>query len=112
MSMRAGDLRHRISIQRPELTQDQQTGEMITTWRELAKVWAKVEPLSVREFIAAASTQSQITARITVRASVVVDETCRVVYRGKDYNVEGVLADPESGLEYKTLPCSEGVRDG
>lgn len=112
MSMKAGDLRHRISIQRPELTQDQQTGEMLTTWREIAKVWAKVEPLSVREYIAAASVQSEVTTRITVRAAVAVDETCRIVYRGKTYNVEGVLPDPVSGRDYKTVPCSEGVRDG
>jgi len=36
----------------------------------------------------------------------------RLYHAAKDqyYNIEGVLSDKDSGLEYITLPCSEGVR--
>lgn len=111
--MRAGLLRHRVEIQRPDYVQDQETGEMIKTW---VTVWAKVpcsiEPLSAREFIAASATQSAVSARIVIRYRAGVDATMRILHLDKIYNIEGVLADKESGRDYLTLPCSEGVSDG
>ena len=35
------------------------------------------------------------------------DPKMRVNYRGKDYSIAGILPDPDSGLEYVTLPLSE-----
>ena len=111
--MRAGKLRQRIDFQKPILTQDPVTGEMIKDWVDVwTKVPASVEPLSAREFIAAATTHSEVTTRIGIRRRAGVDSTMRIVHRGKFYNIEGVLPDPKSGLEYLTLPCSEGVSDG
>lgn len=110
--MKAGDLRHRITIQHPDYTQDPVTGEMTPSWVELAKTWASVEPLSTREFIAAAANQSKVSARIVIRYRAGIDATMRILHRDKVYNVEGVLADKVSGLEYLTLPCSEGVNSG
>lgn len=37
--------------------------------------------------------------------------TMRILYRNKVYSIHGVLPDPDSGLEYLTLPVSEGVRE-
>ena len=110
--MRAGKLRHRVTIQRPDYTQDPVTGEMTPSWVEFAKTWASIEPLSVREFIAAAATQSKVSARIVIRYRTGIDATMRILHRDKIYNIEGALPDKVSGLEYLTLPCSEGVNDG
>ncbi|APC45957.1 hypothetical protein QHH_45 [Halomonas phage QHHSV-1] len=110
--MRAGQLRHRVTIQQPGQTQDPNTGEMITGWQDVATVWASVEPLSAREFIAAQAGQSEISARIKIRYREGIDATMRVQHRGRNYNIEGVLPDPESGRHYLTLPVSEGVNDG
>lgn len=110
--MRAGPLRHRITIERPAYQQDPLTGEMVASWVLVAKPWARIESLSARDFIAAAASQSEITTRITIRFREGVDSTMRILHRGKIYNIHGVLADPDSGLEYLTLPCSEGVNDG
>ena len=110
--MRNGKLRHRITLQRPGLSQDPQTGEMIPGWQDVATVWASIEPLSAREFIAAQAGQSEVSARVVIRHRDDVDATMRALYRGKLYNIHGVLADPKSGLEYLTLPVSEGTRDG
>lgn len=112
MSIAAGRLRHRVELQAPVHTQNPTTGEVVTTWTKKADVWAAVEPLSAREFIQSATTQSQITTRITIRYRQEIDATWRIVYRGKYYNIHGVLADKDSGIEYITLPCSEGVSDG
>lgn len=110
--MRAGKLRHRITLQRPGLSQDPVSGEMLPGWQDVATVWASIEPLSAREFISAQAGQSEVTARIVIRHRADVDATLRALHRGKVYNIHGVLADPKSGMEYLTLPVSEGVNDG
>ena len=110
--MRSGKLRHQVTIHRPDYTQDPVTGEMTPSWIEVTKTWASVEPLSTREFIAAAANQSKVSVRILIRYRAGIDATMRILHRDKIYNIEGVLADRVSGLEYLTLPCSEGVNDG
>lgn len=110
--MRAGKLRHKVTIQAPGLTQDPVSGEMVAGWSDFASVWASVEPLSARDFIAAQANQSEITARIVIRYREGILPTMRILHRGKVYGIQGVLPDADSGLEYLTIPVSEGVKDG
>lgn len=110
--MRSGKLRHRVALQKPARTRDPLTGGWVDGWADVAPVWASIEPLSAREFIAAQASQSEVTARIVIRHRPDVTAAMRILYRGKVYNIHGVLADPKSGLEYLTLPVSEGVNDG
>ncbi|GHB30484.1 phage head closure protein [Salinicola rhizosphaerae] len=110
--MQAGKLRHRVRLESKQLTQNPQTGAMVESWQPVATVWASIEPLSAREFIAAGAEQSSVTTRIVIRYREGVTAQMRAVSRGKTYNIEGVLPDPRSGREYLTLPCSEGVNDG
>ncbi|MFA6063875.1 MAG: phage head closure protein [Gallionella sp.] len=117
MSLQSGYLRHRVALQRPTYSQNTSTGEQTLTWVDVATVWAAIEPLSAREFMAAQSEQSQIDTRITIRQRSDVIASWRAVHMvngsaGKIYNVHGVLADKESGLEYASLPCSTGVNSG
>lgn len=110
--MQAGKLRHRVVIQEPIEAQDADTGAIEVTWTPLDTVWASIEPLSAREFVASASETSKVVARITIRYRSDVSAKMRVYHAAKGlyYNIEGVLSDKESGLEYITLPVSEGVR--
>ncbi|WP_455913795.1 phage head closure protein [Pseudomonas syringae] len=111
--MRAGRLRHRITIQRPHYDQDPVTGEMVTSWVDAwAKVPAAVEPVSVTQFVVAAAPQNRVSVRIIIRYRAGVEPAMRILYRQKVYDIQGVLADTDSGLDYLTLPCSEGVTDG
>lgn len=110
--MQAGKLRHRITIQAPTITQDPESGEALPGWSDWATVWASIEPLSAREFIAAQAGQSEITARVVIRHRAGVLPAMRVVHSGKIYNIHGVLPDMRSGLEYLTMPVSEGGSDG
>lgn len=111
MSLAAGKLRHRIVLESPSYVQDPNTGEQLLTWVSEGSVWAEIAPLSAREFIAAQANQSQVTARITIRYRSDILPTWRALHRGKVYSIHGVLADQVSGLEYITLPCSQGVSD-
>lgn len=106
-------LRHRVNIERKATRQDQNTGETVESWTVVyPNVSAEIAPLSVREFIASQSVQSNISARITIRYHADLDASMRIVHNGKIYNPQGWLADPDSGLEYMTAPCSEGVNVG
>lgn len=113
MSLKAGRLRQFIEIQRPVKTQDASTGAMRVSWETLYDaVPASIEPLSVREFSANAREGSAVSARIVVRALNGLDHSMRVLHGDKIYDVEGVLADAESGREYLTLAVSEGKNNG
>lgn len=105
-------LRHRVIIQRPVETQDSQTGAINVSWQDVSTVWASIEPLSVKEIIAAQAEDSKMSGRITIRYRSDIDHSYRLYHAAKNmiYNVEGILADKESGLEYLTIPVSEGVR--
>ena len=114
MAIDAGKLRHRIAIQEYQfIEQDPSTGEEKRDWASIHECWAAIEPVSAREFVAAQAAQSKVTTRITIRYADDIDASMRVVHvkRGKQkvYNIEGILADKDSGLEYLTLVCSEGV---
>lgn len=113
MSLPAGRLRHRVDIQGRQDVQDPVTGEMVPAW---VSVWtavpAAIEPLSAREFIAAQAVQSQVVARITLRYREGLDASMRIVHKGAIYNIAGLLPDKDSGLEYFTIPVSQGVNQG
>lgn len=111
MSLDAGKLRHRVVIEQRVEDQDSDTGDIEIVWAELATVWAAVEPMSARELLAADSVQSKLSTRIVIRNRA-VDYTMRIIFRGQIYNIEGVSPDKESGLEYLTLMCSQGVNAG
>jgi SPP1 family predicted phage head-tail adaptor len=113
VSLSAGKLRHRIAIQEFVSIQDS-NGDMTEAWETVAgmsSVPAAIEPLSAREFIQSATEQMQSMARITIRYRA-LPAKFRILHKSKIYNPAGVLADKDSGLEYLTLPCSEGVNNG
>lgn len=106
----SGDLRHKVQLQENQVTQDPDTGEMVSAWVTIASPWAEIVPMSGREFLAASAEQSQVRGRIVIRYREDVDAAMRIVYRGKYYNILAVLPDAESGKEHLTLMTGEGVR--
>lgn len=106
----AGDLRHKVELQALVDSQDPVTGQIEQTWTTIARPWAQIVPMSAREFLSAASEQSEVRGRIVIRYRGEVDATMRIVYRGKWYAIHGVMPDAESGKEHLTLMTGEGVR--
>lgn len=93
------------------------TWEPITGVAATSTVWAAIEPLSGREFVAAGTTQSQVVARLTIRYRAGLIPSMRMVHvvngvDGDVYNAEEFLTDKDSGREYLTVPASRGVNDG
>lgn len=110
--LNARKLRHRVVIQAPVETQNTSTGDMEISWQDVATVWASIEPLSAREFIAAQSENNEVTARVTIRFRQGITPKMRLLHEAKGmyYNIEGILSDKDSGQEYLTLPVSEGLK--
>lgn len=111
MSLAAGRLRHKVEIQEQIEAKDSD-GYPTIYWAEWATVWAAVEPLSVKEWMQSGQTQSQVSARITIRYRPGLKASMRILFRDKIYNIAGSFSDPVSGLEYLTLPVTEGTNDG
>lgn len=113
MSLEAGRLRHRITIQEFASIQDS-NGDVTEEWVTVAgmgSVPAAIEPLSAREFIQSATEQMQTMARITIRYRV-LPAKFRILHKSTIYNPAGTLADKDSGLEYLTIPVSAGLNAG
>jgi len=107
-----GKLQHHVTLQRKQTTRDPKNGDTLHTWVDHASVWASLEPLSGRDFIAAAAVQSKVDVRMVIYYRDDVTNTLRIKYRGKAYTIHAVLPDKDTGLEYLTLMCSTGVSDG
>lgn len=112
MSLPAGELRHRIDIDQVVKTQDPNTGATSTSWKPMGRFWARVTPLSGKEIMSASAEHSAATTRIKMRYRDDISATMRVRHRNRMYNIHAVLPDNESGLEWMTLLCSEGLNDG
>lgn len=113
--MRIGALRRRITLQGGGgEVQNPDTGELESGWGTVAEnIPASIEPMSAREFVAAAALQVRVTTRITIRYRADVNPKMRIVdEKGKIYGVEQVLPDRDSGIEYLTLMCTEGEDEG
>jgi len=113
MALEAGKLRHRVELQKKVTTLDT-SGQQVEDpdFTTFATVWGSVVPMSAREFVASEKTQSEVRARITIRYRADIDSTVRIKHGTTIYNIEGVLADPDSGREYLTLVVSAGLSAG
>lgn len=106
--MRAGTLRHRVTIQAPATGQDDY-GAPVVGWTDFASVWAGIQDLTGREYLAAAATQNATTSKITIRHLDGVLPAMRVLHGGAAYNIEAVLGQDRRQL---VLMCSRGVTNG
>jgi len=88
--MKSGELRHYVTLERQTTTQNN-IGEPIVTWIEFAPTYAKIEPLTGREYFSAKEKQNEVTTRITIRFVDGVTEDMRVNHNGRIYEIDAVL---------------------
>lgn len=107
--MRAGRLRHRVTLQRATDGIDQY-GDQTPTWTALATVWAAVEPLSGREYLLAQQVHGEATVRITIRpvANVTLTPKDRVRFGARYFDVQSVINKDERNREIELL-CVERI---
>lgn len=114
----AGELRHYVAIQEKLETQDA-NGILTWTWQTVNDErgdWSAIPmaklPVSAREFEAAAAVQGEQATRFVMRWMPGVNSKMRVLHDDKAYDIRGVMEDQDSGSEYITLSCTQGVNDG
>lgn len=115
MGIRAGALGQRITLQQRSIEQDV-TGGQLSTWTDIATVWAEVMPLSGRELITAQSINSETSHQITLRwqsafANPKALAAMRVVFNGRYFNITAAINEDE-GNRILTLMATEGLNDG
>ena len=79
--MRSGQLRHRLTIQRPTAgSRDAYGSTDPSTWSTLAKVWGEVLDLFGDEALRAAQVTPEATVKITTRYRADVTEDMRIKF--------------------------------
>lgn len=116
----ANTLNKRILIQAPGEVQDD-AGQLIPGWADVftdgdRKIYAALNPLSVRELIAAEAGQSEVSHKITVRyrdqfANPQAVAKMRAVYGERVFNITGAINRNEGG-RWVDLLCAEGLNEG
>ena len=105
--MRAGVLRHRITIQEKVQTSDGMGG-YTESWQDLYSLWAAIWPVSGREYIASGRKEGEVTHRIHIRYRDGILPSHRVKYGSRIFDIRAVLNHEESN-KYIDLMCIEKV---
>jgi SPP1 family predicted phage head-tail adaptor len=104
--MRAGELRHRVTIQRKVVTLNAFNEEIIT-WADVATVWASIETAPGGEFADLNAAGAALSHQITIRYLANLAPTMQVVYGDRAFNIEVVQEDNRN--RQTVLLCSELV---
>jgi len=105
--MRAGSLRHKVTIERVT-TEPDEIGQPIETWTAVGTFPASVEPINGREYFAADAAQSEVTTRIRMRYQAGITQHDRATHGGQVYEVLSVI-NPEMRNEELVLMCKSSV---
>lgn len=113
--MRAGRLRHLVTVQQLAAGSPQQkpTGEPDVAWAAyLSDIPAEISPVIGREFFAADQVQSKVDTKIRVRYEVGVTDgitaSMRVLHGAVVYEIEAVM-NVENRNRELLLMCATGV---
>lgn len=109
----AGTFRDKVDIQVPNLVPDNRGGG-VYNWSTIASVWARVETVDRSSYIGYVNKErfeeGQLLGRrhfmITIRYGPPVTTVMRVLYRGKDLEIESVINRDELNVEVM-LFCRE-----
>ena len=103
--MRAGDLKHLVSIQRAVLTQNDY-GEVIEDWQELYSCRASIRPISGKEIAINHSIVNVISHKVHIRYKPDIKPSDRIVFDGRIFNITSVINYEEKNISLGLL-CKE-----
>jgi len=109
MSLRAGTLRHQVTIQQPTDALAGTYNDVSRTWSSItdgSDIWASIEPIQGRELWHAMQAKSAITHRVTIRYIADVTSKMRVIFGTRTFEIVSVINPMELG-EMLELLCVE-----
>jgi len=104
-TVKIGDLRHRITFQKETKTPDGHHGHT-STWEEVVTVWAKIEPVSGREYYYSHQLKNAISHKITIRYRDGITEELRIVFEERIMKIESLI-NLEEQEWFMVLRCIE-----
>lgn len=105
--MRAGELRHRVTIQEKQVTHDAE-GLSQETWVDVLEARAAIDYLSGREYWSAQAVNAEVSVRVRMRYRQGIVPQMRVAYRGRIFLDILAVIPAERDRELQ-LMCRESV---
>lgn len=106
--MKAGSLKHRVTISAPTQVQSSADGSIGETWTTLDTVWASIEPISTRE---QANRQQaalpEATHSVRIRYLSGITSRCKVVYGSRTLDIVGPPMNVKEANAEMVLVCKE-----
>lgn len=106
MSLAAGRLRARVTIEAPAHTPDGAAGRR-TRWRTVATVAAEVVPLNGNSGVDDAVVRDTQGWRVTIRHRADITTSHRLIYRGQALRINAAV-DPDTLRERLVIACESG----
>lgn len=106
-----GELRYRVILQSPGGSRDA-VGGRLTTWTNVATVYANIRPLNSLEQMRAAQRQASTSHTVTIRYSSLfaMDASWRVLWGARILVLDGSPVNMGEKNEWLELSCVEGLR--
>lgn len=106
-------LKHRITLQVRSEAKDT-SGAQVQAWTNVVtagdgKVWACIEDMKPRQYIAAASVQNTVITKITIRYRAGVVPAMRALHGADIYDIDAVMGSDRVWLD---LMCKRGANNG
>ena len=107
MGIRAGEFRHRITLQQPVQTRNA-TGDMVTTYADVASVWAAIDWENGRRFESAKQLNSEAEGVVRIRYRSDVQADWRINYKTRYFQILSISNVRERGSEMM-MTCKEAL---
>ncbi len=103
----AGSLRHPVHAEAPATATGSYGDTRARTWNDITGVfWARVAPLTGREFFAAQQVSSNITTKVTFRERSDLAPNMRIIHGSRILSIKAILPPVHSGAPMVAL-CEE-----
>jgi SPP1 family predicted phage head-tail adaptor len=100
-----GELRHIISFQKLVDSQNE-FGEVVNEWVEVAKTRAGVYPISGKEFFSAEKVTSEVSHKLHIRFLPNISPDLRIQFNDRYFHIISVINFQEKNIELQLL-CKE-----
>lgn len=101
--MRAGIMRHRITVKRPSTSRDS-AGAPVETLTDVATMWANIGFASGRERWANEHTVNNYDAVVTIRYRADISEDMRIYHDSRELDIKAII-DPLGNKSELKLMC-------
>ena len=108
--MSIGELRNRITFQKLVITTND-NGFETEVYEDIKTVWARVSNLLGKEYFSAAAVQKEKTVKFLIRATTRIDETMRILFKDKCYNITSI-SNIRFENKYMEIKAMEDDADG